>query len=56
MTLEEAAKDLNKMFKSEQEKQLLDRIDELEKKIKTLEEVAVNLIKRLDYIEINAIK
>lgn len=47
MSLTEAAKEFNRAFKSEKEKNLLDKIDELEK-------IIVDLSKRLDYLERHA--
>lgn len=46
MNFKEAAKELNREFKSEQEKTLLNRIDELEKIIE-------NLAQRIEYLEAN---
>ena len=42
--LQKAAQELNEAFKTEREKNL-------EKKIKELEEVVINLSKRLEYLE-----
>lgn len=44
MRLEEAAKELNRLCKAESEKDLLTRIDELEK-------IIINLTERLNYLE-----
>lgn len=44
MTIQEAAKDLNMAFKSEKEKTLIKRIDELEK-------IIINLANRIEYLE-----
>lgn len=44
MNLQEAAKELNRLTKSEKEKKLEDRIEQLEK-------VIINLIDRVDYLE-----
>ena len=65
MTLQEAAKELNKAFKKEWENKLEDNtenqknviatlsreIEEQSKKIDTLEKVIINLATRLDYLE-----
>lgn len=44
MTLQEAAKELNNLVKTEKEKNL-------ERKIEQLERVIINLINRVDYLE-----
>ena len=44
MSLQESAKELNKLFKEEKEKTLLDKIEELEK-------IIINLNDRLNYLE-----
>lgn len=44
MSLQEAAKELNRLCKTESEKDLLQRIDELEK-------IIINLTERLSYLE-----
>ena len=44
MNLQEAAKELNKLVKSEQEIKLEDKIEELEK-------IIANLCDRIDYLE-----
>lgn len=44
MSIQTAAKDLSRQFKSENEKILLEKIDELEK-------IIINLNERLSYLE-----
>lgn len=44
MNLQEAAKELNRLCKTESEKDLLTRIDELEK-------IIINLSQRIEYLE-----
>lgn len=44
--LQEAAKELNRLFKEEKEKDLLKKIDELE-------EIIINLAQRIEYLERN---
>ena len=44
MTITEVAKELNKAYKTEKEKDLYKKIDELEK-------IIINLINRLEYLE-----
>lgn len=44
MSIAEAVKDLNKQFKTEKEKKLEDKIEELEK-------IIINLNDRLSYLE-----
>lgn len=44
MTLQEAAKELNQAFKTEQEKKLEDKIEKLEK-------IIINLVNRVEYLE-----
>jgi hypothetical protein len=49
MTIQEAAKKLNEELLSDNKEE----IRKLKEKVDTLEKVIVNLIKRLDYIEVN---
>lgn len=44
MTIQEAAKELNKAFKTEREKTLEDKIEQLEK-------IIINLVNRIEYLE-----
>lgn len=44
MTIQEAAKELNKAYKSEKEKTLEDKIEQLEK-------IIINLVNRVEYLE-----
>jgi len=48
MTMQEAVKDLNRMFKEENEQE---ETKKLKEKIDTLEKVIINLATRLDYLE-----
>lgn len=44
MKIQEAAKELNKAFKTEREKTLEDKIEQLEK-------IIINLVNRVEYLE-----
>lgn len=44
MNIQEAAKELNKAFKTEREKTLEDKIEQLEK-------IIINLVNRVEYLE-----
>lgn len=44
MTITEAAKELNKAYKTEKEKKLEDKIEQLEK-------IIINLVNRVEYLE-----
>lgn len=44
MTIAEAAKELNKAYKTEKEKKLEDKIEQLEK-------IIINLVNRVEYLE-----
>lgn len=44
MSLQEVAKELNKAYKTEKEKKLEDKIEELEK-------IIINLANRIEYLE-----
>lgn len=48
MSIQEAAKDLNNMFKEERKNS---EIESLKEKIDTLEKVIMNLTDRLEYLE-----
>lgn len=58
MTIQEAAKELNKAFKKEMNSTLEDKVEELKNTIETLarkndelEKIIINLVNRIEYLE-----
>lgn len=58
MTIQEAAKELNKAFKKEMNSTLEDKVEELKNTIETLarkndelEKIIINLVNRVEYLE-----
>lgn len=51
MSLQETAKELNRLTKTERENKLEDRIEQLEDKLQIMMKVIENMASRLEYLE-----